>query len=74
VTNSLAVLDHTGDTRIEWDPEKPDEVAAARKMFDELKEKRYLAYRAGENAEPTMIRKFDPSAAKIVMTPQLVGG
>lgn len=73
MTNSLAVLDHTGDTRIEWDPEKPDEVAAARKMFDELKEKRYLAYRV-TRGDRDLIRKFDPSAAKIVMSPQLVGG
>lgn len=73
MTNSLAVLDHTGDTRIEWDPDKPDEVAAARTMFADLKDKRYLAYRVdGEHHE--LIRKFDPSARKIVMSPQLVGG
>lgn len=73
MTNSLAVLDHTGDTRIEWDPDEPDEVAAARAMFDNLQDKRYLAYRVtGRDRE--QIRKFDPSAAKIVMSPQLVGG
>lgn len=73
--STLAVLDRTGDTRLEWDPERRDEVDAARKMFAELKAKRYLAYRCdADGNRGEVIREFDPEAERIVMTPQLVGG
>jgi hypothetical protein len=70
----LKALDETGDTELTWDPNRPDEVAAARAMWDRLVgEKKYLAYRV-EGKERTKIRSFDPQAPKIVLTPQLVGG
>lgn len=69
----LHALDSTGDTSLTWDVGQPQEVAAARELFTTLKGKGYLAYRVdGENREA--IRKFDATAPKIVMTPQLVGG
>ncbi len=70
----LTVLDHTGDTRLEWDASRPDEVAAARASYDKLKAKSYLAYRVTASGEREVIRQFDPAAENIVMTPQLAGG
>jgi hypothetical protein len=73
--STLSVLDHTGDTRIEWDADNHHEVAAAREMFAKMKEKGYLAYRldaSGRQGE--VIRSFDPDAERIVMSPQPVGG
>ena len=70
----LKALDETGDTELTWDPDKADEVDAARAMWNRLVgEKKYLAYRI-DGKERTKIREFHPKATKIVLTPQLVGG
>jgi hypothetical protein len=73
--STLSVLDHTGDTRIEWDRRNRDEVAAAREMFAKMKDKRYLAYRLdADGSQGEVIREFDPTAERIIMSPQPVGG
>lgn len=74
MTSTLHQLDHTGDTELKWDPDKPEEVEAARAAFDALMKKRYLAYEVKPGNEREQIRKFNPSAHRIVMSPQLVGG
>jgi hypothetical protein len=75
-TGVLHTLDHTGDTRIMWDKGNEDEVATARKTFDDLRKKGYVAYRAegkkGDRGE--VIRAFDPDAERIILVKQLVGG
>ncbi len=71
----LVILDATGDTRIIWDPEKPDEVAQAKETFDKLKKKGYLAYsvnRKGDKGE--VLRDFDGDAEKMILAPATVGG
>ena len=73
----MNVLDRTGDTKIEWDHSNADEVAAARAMFNMLKEKKYRAYSEkgkGKDADRIIIHEFDRSADRIIMTPQRVGG
>ena len=42
--NELSVMDGTGDTKTIWDPDNKDEVAAARKQFDDLRTKGFLIY------------------------------
>ena len=37
----MAILDKSGDTRVIWDPDVPEEVASARRTFDELRKKGY---------------------------------
>lgn len=72
---NLSVLDRTGDTRIMWDSGKSDEVAAARKTFDDLKKKGYWAYavkKSGEQGE--VIQEFDPELEKIILAPRMQGG
>ena len=75
-TGVLHVMDHTGDTRLMWDKGNDDEVSTAREMFRKLKAKGFLAYtvrgKKGEKGE--VLREFDPSAERIIMSPQLVGG
>jgi hypothetical protein len=69
------MLDSTGDTRIEWDPSKPDEVEMARKAFQAAKDKKYLIYKTKRNGDKgELMREFDPSAERIVCAPQTVGG
>jgi len=59
-----------------WDPRDRDEVKAARAAFDAAKGKGMLAYAVDADGEQTgeVIREFDPSLSKIVMTKQLAGG
>lgn len=71
----LNVMDRTGDTKVEWDRDKPEEVNAAREMFKKMKALGYLAYtitRKGDKG--AVIKDFDPAAEQIVMAPQTVGG
>jgi hypothetical protein len=72
----LCVMDTTGDTRLMWDPSRPDEVATARAAFDAAKARGMVAYRVAESGErtPETIRDFDPTAAKIILAPALAGG
>lgn len=71
----LHVMDRTGDTKVMWSPDNPDEVQAARDTFDSLKAKGYLAYTVKKDGEKgEVIRKFDKTAGRIIMAPQLVGG
>lgn len=76
VTGMMHTLDRTGDTRVMWDKGNADEVAAARRQFEDLTGKGYLAYKAEgkDGHQGTQIRKFDPEAERIILVKQLVGG
>lgn len=74
-SGTLFVMDESGDNRIQWRKDRPDEVASARARFDELKRKNYLAYtvnRRGDRGD--VIDVFDPNEERIIMAPQMVGG
>jgi len=72
----LAIMDHSGDTKLMWDSENQDEVANARKTFTEMKAKGFMAYtvkgKSGDKGE--VIREFDATAESIIMVPQMKGG
>lgn len=71
----LRQMDLNGDTKVEWDPSKTEEVEVARQTFNQLKEKGYSAYRvAREGGRGEMIKEFSPHAAKIIMAPRIAGG
>ena len=71
----LAILDHTGDTKIIWDSEKPAEVDHARETFNAMKKKGYIAYKVNKKGDQgEVMREFDPDAEKMIMAPQTVGG
>ena len=75
--HAAGVLGRDGDTKIIWDKTKPDEVAAARAMFDALRKKNYLAFKVkGDKGDPSdeQIREFDPNIERIVFTPQMQAG
>lgn len=75
MTSTLHLLDRTGDTRIEWDPNNPDEVAMARKAFKTAKDKKMLIYKTrADGSRAEQLREFDPTAERIIATPQTVGG
>lgn len=72
----LSIMNHTGDTKVVWDPDNPDEVAAAKIQFDTLKGKGFAAFRVqgpkGEQGE--QITEFDPKAVKMILIPPMRGG
>jgi hypothetical protein len=66
-----------GDVRLSWEPGNDDDVATARRAFNDLRGKGYLAYKItgrGTRAQRDQIRVFDPAAEQIVLTPALRGG
>lgn len=75
-TGTLAILDRTGDTKLIWDRGNEAEVANARRTFDDLRGKRFLAYRVtGKKGAPgEQITEFDPVAERIILVPPMQGG
>jgi len=74
-TSELCIIDTTGDTKYIWDVDNEDEVEVARNMFNQLKEKNYVAYSVGRNGKKDeIINRFDPELGKIIMIPPVVGG
>jgi hypothetical protein len=73
--SEMAILDQSGDTRLQWDKDDPDSVASAEARFNELKAKRFLAYTVNKKGtQGEVIQKFDPNAERIILTPPPVGG
>lgn len=73
--HKISVLDSTGDTKLIWDPENADEVAAAANLFAELKTKGFLTYKVDKDGnQAEVVHKFDPQATAIIASPQPVGG
>lgn len=73
---TMAVLDGEGDTKIIWNPQNPDEVTAAKRTFDDLRKKGYIAYAvegpSGDKGE--VVREFDPAQEKLILAPAMQGG
>ena len=73
--NEMSVIDATGDTKIIWSPDNEDEVAVARRTFNDLRKKGHIAYavqKGGNQGE--VVSEFDPDAAKLILAPPLRGG
>lgn len=71
----MRVVDGTGDTKIIWDADNKDEVAAAKETFDRLTKKGHKAYMVKKDGEQgKIITEFDPAAEKIILAPRMVGG
>lgn len=73
--NEMRIIDKSGDLRLTWDAEKPEEVASVKKAFDEKIKAGYKAYRVKTDGKKGMIMTvFDKDAEKIILAPQLSGG
>ena len=72
----MAVMGRMGDLKVIWDRSKQEEVQAARKQFDEMRKKGYLAFSVtGKNGEKGgQITEFDPDAERIILAPPMRGG
>jgi len=71
----IRFLDSSGDRRLVWRKESPDEVKEAKKAFREALAKGGLAYKVDEDGQrSSQIREFDPNAEEIVVMPMVTGG
>lgn len=73
----MAIMDpQAGDMKMVWDPNNRDEVEAARKQFDDLTKKGFLAYKVEgkEGRKGEQIRSFDKTAERLILAPALRGG
>ena len=68
------VMDQTGDTRHEFDPENVEAWARAEQRFRELTGIGFTAALRTGPGEVTRIRSFDPTARETLFYPRLVGG
>lgn len=73
--STMHILDKTGDTRIEWNPTNKDEVKMAKAAFKTAQDKKMLIYKINrDGSRGELLRTFDPTAERIIATPQTVGG
>lgn len=68
------VMDHTGDTRHEFDPADAQALAEAEKRFKELTGAGFTAAERTGAGASKLVRTFDPAAVETVFIPRLVGG
>ena len=68
------VMDHTGDTRHQFDPNDELAVAESRQRFQRLADAGYIAAKRTGNGTSELIREFDPTARETLFMPRLVGG
>jgi hypothetical protein len=68
------VMDTSGDTRHQFDPEDTSAVADAERRFRELTGVGFTAAKRTGIGTSELIREFDPTAQETVFIPRLRGG
>lgn len=68
------VMDHTGDTRHEFDPKDAAAIAAAEARFKELTGLGFTAATRTGPGKAELARSFDPTAPETIFFPRLQGG
>ena len=69
------VMDHTGDTRHEFDANDAEAVTQAEERFRELTGKGFRAVALGKDGGPgKLVKQFDPQVEQTLFIPQLQGG
>ena len=73
--SEMHVMDPTGHTTVNWDPDDSDSIKVARDTFNEMTGKGYRAFEVKSADVPGKpMKKFDPAAEKMILVPHLVGG
>jgi len=68
------VMDHSGDTRHEFDVSDAKALREAEARFEQLVGAGFTAANRNQSGEPELLRKFDPAAEETLFFPRLVGG
>jgi hypothetical protein len=69
------IMDRTGDTRHEFDPDDVTDVARAEKRFRDLTLKGFRAVALSKHGEPgKLLTNFNRAVEQVLFIPQLQGG
>ena len=68
------VMDHSGDTRHNFDATDAAAVARAEERFRKLTGRGFTPVVRSASGEPTVTRRFDPNVEETLFYPRLVGG
>jgi hypothetical protein len=68
------VMDHTGDTRHQFDPANPNAVAEAERRFIELTGFGFTAAKRIDDGRSEVVKSFDPTAEETLFIRRLEGG
>jgi len=68
------VMDHTGDSRFQFNSRDALELAEAERRFKKLTGLRFTAAVRTAAGESSRIKSFDPTAEETLFFPRLVGG
>jgi hypothetical protein len=68
------VMDHTGDTRHQFDPADAAAVAEAEERFEKLTGFGFTAAKRLAEGKSEILRSFDPTAEETLFIPRLSGG
>jgi hypothetical protein len=71
--NELKILDPSGHARTAWDPDNPDEVDEARRLFEALTKRGYRAFRVSQGDGLPRVA-FDPQDRETLLVPPIHGG
>ncbi|MCA6124795.1 hypothetical protein J6500_23280 [Bradyrhizobium sp. WSM 1704] len=71
---TILVMDHSGDTRQQFDPNDSEQLAWANARFSELTADGYTAAVRRSSGEVERVRALDPAAEETLFYPRLVGG
>ncbi len=71
----ISVMGQRGDTKLIWNKNNAEEVANAKRTFDDLRAKRFLAFKVTDDgSKGEQINEFDPNIERMIMVPPMVGG
>ena len=73
--NEFKVLDPNGHTRTTWDTTSPEEIESARRLFNDLMNRGYRAFRMnGAGGEGVPKSTFDPKDKETLLVPPIRAG
>jgi len=68
------VMDHTGDSRHQFDPRDSEAVAKAERRFKKLTGAGFIAAERTAAGQSRRVHSFDPTIEETLFFPRLVGG
>lgn len=75
VLGEMWIPDDTGHSRRTWDSHDPIQVADAKRSFDDLRAKGFVAHKVSKDGKPAeIIHTFDPQLELMILSPAPVGG
>jgi hypothetical protein len=70
----LSLMDSSGDKEATWDSDSPDEVAAAKAIFEAVKKRGYLVYSQPAGESGVALAQFDANVETMIAVPPIVAG